>query len=252
MVVRRRRWFGSMPWLAVLACVLAGAALRAQGAAPAGDAGKEPAQVQALIKTATAEARKFQNAQPPVPWEGSAASRQIQALWEYGREHRMSAAGGQATTEALRLLQQLGRHAELAEKVAAVGIQEPVWEEVAWVLLKEALATGNFDPFVAKTTWVADNTQDALLRARLWFTIGRVHREKGRPIEAEAAFQKAADFSPDADLTAAAKGAIYEMWNLNPEMPAPAFSAQPLAGGDALSLAKLRGKVVVLGFWGST
>jgi tetratricopeptide (TPR) repeat protein len=248
--MRRQRYMGAIRWLIVLSCGVAGTALAAGAMAPPEASGKEKGQVEALIQAANAEERQFKNAQPQPAWETSAARKQIQALWEYGREHRMKPAGEQATLEALRSLQNLGRHAELREKVEAIGPQEAVWSDVMWVLLQEAVASGDFEPFVAKATWVINNTEDASLRARLWFTIGRVHREGGRPIEAEAAFRKAAETSPDPELTAASNGAIYEMWSLNPGQAAPPFTTGLLTG-DPLSLEKLRGKVVLIDFWGS-
>lgn len=241
--MRRQTWWSG--WLLVLACCLAGTPLAAQApaASPPASAADE------LIETARAEARKFKNVQPPAAWESSEARQRLQALWGYGREHRGTADGARATVESLRLLQALGRNAEMSEKVELLGIEEPVWKDVAWVLLQEALASGSFDRFVAKTTWVAENTRDATLRAQLWFTLGRVYREQGRRNEAEAAFEKAAA-APEPELAAAARGAIHELWNLNEGQPAPAFTARALQGGE-VSLAKLRGKVVIVDFWGT-
>jgi tetratricopeptide (TPR) repeat protein len=252
--MRQQRYRGSIRWLIALSCWVAGAALAAGATAPPEAPGKEPGkekgQVEALIQAANAGERQFKNARPQPAWETSAARKQIQALWEYGREHRTTPDGAKATLETLRSLQNLGRHAELREKVEAIGPREAVWSDVMWVLLQEAVASGNFDPFVTKATWVINNTDDASLRARLWFTIGRVHRESGRPIEAEAAFRKAAETSPDPELAAASNGAIYEMWSLNPGQAAPPFTTGLLTG-DPLSLEKLRGKVVLIDFWGS-
>jgi len=232
---------------------LAGPLLAAQEPAVstvADTAAQEVSRVQELITAARNEVRLFRQAQPTVAWESSPAKAKVQALWDYGREHAMSAAGGKATSETLQILHQAGRDAEVTAKVDTLGAQEPAWGEVLWVLLQTAESSGDWSAFIAKTQWVIANTGDATLRAKLWFTLGRVYRETGRREEAEAAFAKAAETSPSQGLADSSKGAIYEMHNLNQGQDAPLFTVQALSG-DALSLEKLRGQVVVLDFWGS-
>jgi tetratricopeptide (TPR) repeat protein len=237
-------------WLIALSFAIVGATLAGSAATPPEALDQEKGQVEALIAKSNAEARLFRNSQPQPAWQTSTARKQIQALWDFGREHRQTPAGAQATLEALRTLQSLGRHDELRAKVDSIAGREPIWSDVMWIVLQEAVASGDFDPFVAKATWVINSTEDTGLRGRLWFTIGRVHREHGRPLEAVAAYRKAAETPSDPALADAANGAIYEMGNLNPGQAAPAFTAS-LLSGDPISLEKLRGKVVLIDFWGS-
>jgi tetratricopeptide (TPR) repeat protein len=246
--MRRREGFRNpIPWLIALACWIAGTALAAGMAPPEPSGGK--ADVQSLIDAAKAEGRQFKSSQPQPAWEASAARKQIEALWAYSRERPTTPEGSRATLAALQILSDLGRHAEAREKIDTLGIQEPVWADVMWILLQRAEQSGSFDDFVAKAKWVIANTQDADLATKLWFTLGRYYRQNGQLIEAEAAYQKAAG-SPDPKLVELSQGAIYEMWSLNPGQAAPVFTA-PLLSGETLSLEKLRGKVVVLDFWGS-
>ena len=248
--MRRRKALGNpISWLVALACWIAGTALAAGTAPPAEPPSGQQTDVQALIDAAKAEGRQFKAAQPQPAWETSTAHQRIEALWAYGREHRTAPDGSRATLATLQILSGLGRDAEVREKIDTLGIQEPVWEDVMWVLIQQAEHSGNFDPFVAKAKWVVANTQDAGLATKLWFTLGRYYRQNGQLIEAEAAYQKAAG-SPDPKLVEASQGAIYEMWSLNPGQAAPVFTASLLTG-EPISLEKLRGKVVVLDFWGS-
>ncbi len=251
-----RRWRGlngSIPFYVGLLFCCTETVLFSQEppAFPAPAATEDTHQVEVLIEATQAAALAFKNAQPPEAWETSAVRKALLELWDFGRANRTRTGGSKATLESLRVFHELGRHAELEDRVDALELQEPVWGEVAWILLQEALASGNFDSFLSRMTRVATNTGDIELRGRLWYTIGRVQREQGRLIEAEAAYQRVVEGAPGSDLGDAAKGAIYEMYSLNPGLPAPAFTMTPLVG-DAVNLEKLKGKVIVLDFWGST
>jgi tetratricopeptide (TPR) repeat protein len=227
--------------------IVAGCGLAAAAPEPVVDEG---AHVRELIAGTRAAVQQLRGAQPAAPWEGSAAKAKLQALWQYGREHAMSPAGAQATATALQLLQSLGRADDVREKIDTLGAQEPAWPEVMWVLLQQAESAGDFSGFLVKAQWVVDHSENAMLRAQLLFTMGRIDRETGRRAEAEAAFNKCAEIAPSPELAVSARGAIYEMHNLNRGQDAPAFSVTSLSG-EPVALAKLRGKVVILDFWGS-
>ena len=232
--------------LIVLACGLAAAP------APAGEGPgvKEDAEAEARIAAARQAFDQFQQAGKAAVWESSAARREVEGLWDYGRKHRASAGGIKATATALRLLDRLGRRAEFKEKVETLAANDRAWGEVMLVLLWSADASGDWSLFVAKAQWLTAESPDVLLRAKLWFTLGRYYRSRDQLRDAEAAFGKSAALSPEPELAASAKGMVYELQSLGRGQPAPEFSA-PLLSGGAWSLAKQRGKVVVLDFWGT-
>ncbi|HVT14738.1 MAG TPA: hypothetical protein VHQ90_00980 [Thermoanaerobaculia bacterium] len=238
--------------LIVLAGSLARAAAGAVAAAPPATAGeRESARVHEMIAATRAEVARFQGAGAATGWEGSAASRQLAALWQYGRDHHGEEAGALATVESLRLLARLHRYSELTAKVETMWPEEAAWAPVMQVLLEWAAASGDFSYFIDKAQWLITASEDASLRARLWFTLGRIYREQGRTDAADAAYKSSAREAAGTPLAADAAGAIYELHHLNPGQAAPTFAVQQLGGG-VLSLDKLRGKVVVLEFWGST
>jgi peroxiredoxin len=215
------------------------------GAAAAPDA--EKAQGAALDAAARRAFDQFQ-AGDHGGWESSAARPAIQALWDFGRAHRAHEAGTEAAATALRLLDRLGRTADLKAKVESLGIDEAGWHRYMLVLLWSAEASGDFSYFVSKAQWLVASSPDALLRAQLCFTLGRYYRGQSQRQQAEAAYTQSAELSPDPELAAAARGMLYEMRSLGRGQMAPEFTA-PLLGGETWSLEKMHGKVVVLRFW---
>lgn len=87
-------------------------------------------------------------------------------------------------------------------------------------------------------------------RLGAWFAIGEIQLQTHRLSEAEATFKKVLGASPDEFTATLAKGNIFEIEHLQVGMVAPDFTTRTVAG-KPLSLRDLRGKVVLLDFWGT-
>jgi hypothetical protein len=81
--------------------------------------------------------------------------------------------------------------------------------------------------------------------------VGRASRRPGEPAAAMRGLVGSRPAAPASTYAEESKGIIYEIDYLSPGKMAPAISATA-RGGRTVSLAALRGKPVVLVFWGTT
>lgn len=172
-------------------------------------------------------------------------------LWRYGRENRTTPAGVLATAETLHFLVHLDRFGEVAEKADSLGPGEPAWERVVEVLLEAATLSKDFAYLTRKAESLLSTEKEPALRAQLWYALGRSHVRGGRPDEAASAFEQSGQAAPGSKYAELAAGDLHELRNLAPGKPAPAFRAPALGGGGDVSLASLKGKVILLDFWAS-
>ncbi len=74
------------------------------------------------------------------------------------------------------------------------------------------------------------------------------HLQENNRERAKELFQQIIDMNADSGDVAAAEGSLYELENLQVGMKAPEFTVHTLQG-DTISLADLKGKLVLLDFW---
>ena len=97
---------------------------------------------------------------------------------------------------------------------------------------------------------LSDATKTEALKAGAEYAAGLIHLNINQLKEAKKAFEAARKVSPDSIYATNAKAYIFEIEHLQIGMPAPDFKAKTLDGKE-VSLASLRGKVVLLNFWAS-
>ena len=97
---------------------------------------------------------------------------------------------------------------------------------------------------------LSDATKTVAIKAGAEYAAGLIHLNINQLKEAKKAFEAARKVSPDSIYATNAKAYIFEIEHLQIGMPAPDFKAKTLDGKE-VSLASLRGKVVLLNFWAS-
>ncbi len=96
-------------------------------------------------------------------------------------------------------------------------------------------------------TWLAAHPEGEPA-AQIRSALAEDLKGSGDTAAARAAFEEIVRLHPGTRQAKEAKGALYELDTLAVGMPAPGFEAKDIHGG-AISLAALRGKVVLLDFW---
>ena len=102
--------------------------------------------------------------------------------------------------------------------------------------------------WVGELKKLSDATKSVANKAGAEFAAGLIHLNLKQLKDAK--FEKTRKLLPDSIYATNAKGYIYEIEHLQIGMPAPDFKAKTLDGKE-VSLASLRGKVVLLNFWAS-
>jgi len=80
------------------------------------------------------------------------------------------------------------------------------------------------------------------------YALAEKAHEQGDLVTAKALYQELVEKHPGTSQAEMATAAIYEIEHMQPGMPAPGFEATSLSG-ETISLAALKGKVVLLDFW---
>jgi hypothetical protein len=151
----------------------------------------------------------------------------------------------------IRGLVQAKLWAQVDARLDALAVDDPAWERLAPVVYTAAVARQDLPAAIVRLTRVATSTTKPSNKAAALITIGRAHRRQGDRAAAVRAWHDAKTAAPGTPFAEDAEGLIYEVERLSPGLPAPPISAKA-RNGRSISLAQLRGKPVVLVFWGTT
>jgi len=238
------RLFGSLLGL-VLFLVLTAIAQNSSRPAPND---REMDRVQAMITQAKKEADQFLKSggkaddanHPNLKWAAT--------LWHYRLEHPGTPATKVATIQALSMLYRSNRVSEMQAKADTLKLDDPAWEQIINVLLFASTTTKDYGYLISKAEALTHSAVDPKIKALARFNIGEAYWRKGDVDQARIAFQTVVAEYPNTSNAEEAEGNLREIELLNVGQPAPEFD-RPTLNGDPLSLAGLKGKVVVLKFW---
>jgi len=206
--------------------------------------------VQAMVSQAKKESDQFLKSggkpgdakDPNLRWAAT--------LWDYREKHPGKPASVPATFESLRMLNRADRFSEVQAKAEMLEPDEAAWKQVLYVLMSAASKSKDYSYLISKAEALAQTAPDPAIKAQARFNIGDAYWRQKDNDRARKAFQAVIDEYPGTEYAEEAEGNLREIEFLNLGQPAPAFERTTLAG-DSISLASLKGKVVVLKFWGT-
>ena len=211
---------------------------------------REMDRVQAMITQAKKEAEQFSKSGAKTDDPKHPNLKWAEKFWGYRLKHPGTPATRVATTQALTLLNRSDRVSEMQAKADTLKFDDPVWDQVINVLLFASIKTKDYSYFINKAEALTRSSADPKIKARARFKIGEAYWRKGDVEQARTAFQTVIAKHPDTPDAEDAEGNLREIEFLNVGQPAPLFDRTTI-NGDSLSLANLKGKVVVLKFWGT-
>ena len=180
---------------------------------------------------------------PAVKWDA--------ALWAIHEREPRTDAGARAAVEAVRLLTQADMWPRADARVESLGLEDPAWEGLPWVLYEAGIRRKDLPAVITKLFSVAESAPKPATKAAALMIIGRAYRRQGDIDAAKRALEASRAAAPGSTYAEESKGVIYEIDYLSVGKIAPAISTTARNGRPA-SLAALRGKPVVLVFWGTT
>ena len=211
---------------------------------------REMDRVQAMIAQAKKEAEQFSKSGAKADDPKHPNLKWAEKFWRYRLKHAGTPATRVATAQALTLLNRSDRVSEMQAKADTLKFDDPVWEQVINVLLFASIKTKDYSYFINKAEAVTGSSADPKIKARARFNIGEAYWRKGDVEQARTAFQTVIAEYPETPDAEDAEGNLREIEFLNVGQPAPSFDRTTI-NGDSLSIAGLKGKVVVLKFWGT-
>ncbi len=180
---------------------------------------------------------------PAVKWDA--------ALWALRQKHPDSDAATLASVEAVRLLVRAELWDRVHTRVASLHADDRAWERLPIPIYDEGIARKDLQYTVDTLSKIVASTTKPSIKSAALLVIARAHRRRNDSAAAIAALAAAKAASPDTPQAEEADGLLYEIKYLSAGLPAPAVAGKTRNGGD-IDLAALRGKAVVLVFWGST
>jgi len=133
-----------------------------------------------------------------------------------------------------RLVEHYPNHPDLVDPVSSVA--------------RAYAAAGSPSEWVALLDKLARTTRDEDSRIGALYIMGQVQMSSGSLADAKGTFNRIISAYADSEYVPRVRGLIYEIDNLLPGMTAPEFTTKTI-DGEAVSLASLRGKIVLLNFW---
>jgi tetratricopeptide (TPR) repeat protein len=210
----------------------------------------ETDRVQAMISQAKKDAEQFSKSGGKPGDANDPNLRWAENLWQYREKHPGTPATVIATSEAMRLLNRADHLSELRARADTLKPDDPSWKQVFFVLMSAASKSKDYSYLISKAEAVAQTASDKNIKAQARFNIGDAYWRTKDNDRAHKAFQAVVNEYPGTEYAEEAEGNLREMEFLNLGQPAPEFARTTL-NGDPISLAALKGKVVVLKFWGT-
>jgi len=180
---------------------------------------------------------------PALKWES--------ALWSYRERYPGTDAAAIGSAEAVRLLVRAELWDRAHARIDSLAADDGAWPKVAPVVYAEGIARKDLPYAIERLSQVAASTSNASIKAPVLVVVARAYRRQGDRDAAMRTLEAARAAAPGTPVAEEADGLLYEIKYLSIGLPAPPISGRA-RHGRAISLAALRGKPVVLVFWGST
>ena len=180
---------------------------------------------------------------PAIKWES--------ALWAYRARDPGSETAAMASGEAVRLLVRAELWDRVHARVASLDMDDPAWERIAGQIYEEGIARKDLRYTIETLTRAAAGTTRPSIKSAVLVTLGRAYRRQGDKAAATRSLEAATSAAPGTPRAEEAEGLLYEIKYLSIGLPAPPI-AGPTRNGRPIDAAALRGKPVVLVFWGTT
>ena len=214
----------------------------------------QPQDPLATVRQMVADARdEIETFEKSTPATGSPhpAAKWDAALWAIHEREPRTEAGARAAVEAVRLLTQADLWTRADARVDSLSLDDPAWEGLPWVLYEAGIKRQDVPAVIGRLTRVAEFAPKPTTRAAALMIIGRAYRRQGDVDAAKRALEASRAAAPGSTYAEESKGVIYEIDVLSVGKIAPAI-ATAARNGRPIDLAALRGKPVVLVFWGTT
>jgi hypothetical protein len=180
---------------------------------------------------------------PAIKWDS--------ALWAYRDRYPGTDAAAIGSAGAVRLLVRAELWERAHARIDSLAADDLAWPRVAPVVYQEGIARKDLPYVIERLSGVAASTSNASIKAPVLVVVARAYRRQGDKDAATRALEAARVAAPGTPVAEEADGLLYEIAHLSVGVPAPSISGTA-RNGRAISLAALRGKPVVLVFWGTT
>lgn len=180
---------------------------------------------------------------PAIKWDA--------VLWAHRAAYPRSEAAALASAEAVRLLVRAELWDRAHARIASLEFDDPAWERLATVIYEEGIARQDLPYTIDTLSRAAAATTIPATKSSIFVVLGRAYRRFGDNAAATRALEAAKSAAPGTRYAEEADGLLYEIKYLSIGLPAPPVSGET-RNGRAIDLAALRGRPVVLVFWGTT
>jgi hypothetical protein len=180
---------------------------------------------------------------PAIKWDS--------ALWAYRDRYPGTDAAAIGSAEAVRLLVRAELWDRAHARIDSLAVDDTAWPRVAPVVYSEGIAHKDLPSAIERLSRVAATTTNASIKAPVLVVVARAYRRQDDKEAATRALEAAKAAAPGTPVAEEADGLLYEIAHLSIGLPAPPISGRTRSG-RTISLAALRGKPIVLVFWGTT
>jgi hypothetical protein len=209
------------------------------------------AEVRETLDAARKEIESYRKAGGAAGAADHPAAKWDAVLWGYRARYPQSEPAALASSEAVRLLVRAELWDRVHARIAALEFDDPAWKRVASSVYEEGIARQDLPYAIDTLSRAAAATTKPDNRSAIFVVLGRAYRRSGNNEAATRALEAAKSSAPGTLYAEEAEGLLYEIKFLSVGLAAPPVSGTTRAG-RAIDLAALRGRAVVLVFWGTT